>query len=363
MTGPVDFATGIEFLFSTGAALESDPRLTDLLEEQGFVYPERSAVNLRLLEPIFPPKMLGDIAHSSLSTPLPDLALNGLERICSVAAHEDLVAVCRKRERLTQLLNICGSSSFLTVVLCRNPVYFKELFILNSIDIRRTEQESLASLRTMISEETSYPEIFPILRRFKYREMLRIAARDLNGLAPLEEVTAELSALAAATLQIAYEVAHRRLVAEHGIPLMQTPAGMQEAEMVIIGMGKLGGRELNFSSDIDLICFYSSDKGETSGIESGTGDPKGKVSLHVFFVKLAEMITKAISQVTEDGFVFRTDLGLPEGKGGRLYSLGRKSESGTTRAIGHAQSAGSHSRATGASLRHRTVICANISTP
>ena len=327
MTGPVDFAAGIEYLFSTGAGAEGDPRLTDLLEGQGFVYPERSAVNLRLLEPIFPPKMLGAIAQASLNTPLPDLALNGLERICSVAAHEDLVAVCRKRERLAQLLNICGSSSFLTVVLCRNPAYFKELFILNSIDIRRTEEESLASLRTMIREETSYPEIFPILRRFKYREMLRIAARDLNGLAPLEEVTAELSALAAATLQIAYEVARRRLVGEHGIPFMQTPSGMQEADLVIIGMGKLGGRELNFSSDIDLIYFYSSDKGETSGVKTGEGDPKGKISLHVFFVKLAEMITKAISQVTEDGFVFRTDLGLrPEGKSGDLAVSLRSAE-------------------------------------
>jgi [glutamine synthetase] adenylyltransferase / [glutamine synthetase]-adenylyl-L-tyrosine phosphorylase len=327
MTGTVDFATEIEHLFSTGTGTEADPILTDLLAGHGFVYPERSVVNLRLLEPIFPAKMLGEIARASLTTPLPDLALNGMERICSVAAHADIVAVCRNLERLAQLLNICGSSSFLTVVLCRNPAYFKELFIHNSIDIRRTEEESLAALRTLVSEDTSYAEIFPILRRFKYREMLRIAARDLNGLAPLEEVTAELSGLAAATLQIAYEVARRHLIAEHGIPLMVTSSGMQEADLVIIGMGKLGGRELNFSSDIDLIYFYSSDKGETSGVKTGEGEPKGKISLHVFFVKLAEMITKAISQITEDGFVFRTDLGLrPEGKSGDLAVSLRSAE-------------------------------------
>ncbi|MEI8356783.1 MAG: bifunctional [glutamate--ammonia ligase]-adenylyl-L-tyrosine phosphorylase/[glutamate--ammonia-ligase] adenylyltransferase, partial [Deltaproteobacteria bacterium] len=124
MTGPVEFAARIAQLFSAEALPEGDPRVTELLDEEGFVYPERSALNLRLLEPVFLPEMLGEIAHASLNTPFPDMALNGLERISSVAAHEDLVAVCGKRERLAQLLNICGSSSFLTVVLCRNPSYF-----------------------------------------------------------------------------------------------------------------------------------------------------------------------------------------------------------------------------------------------
>ena len=103
--------------------------------------------------------------------------------------------------------------------------------------------------------------------------------------------------------------------ASTAIPLMETPAGLREADLTILGMGKLGGRELNFSSDIDIIYFYSADAGETTGIPDGVGGVKGKISLHAFFVKLAEMITKAVSQVTADGFVFRVDLGLrPEGK-------------------------------------------------
>ena len=59
-----------------------------------------------------------------------------------------------------------------------------------------------------------------------------------------------------------------------------------EAEMTVIGMGKLGGRELNFSSDIDIIYFYESDKGETSGVPNGSGEMKGVISLHAFFNKL-----------------------------------------------------------------------------
>ncbi len=97
--------------------------------------------------------------------------------------------------------------------------------------------------------------------------------------------------------------------------------------MTVIGMGKLGGRELNFSSDIDIIYFYESDKGETSGVENGSGGRKGVVSLHAFFNKLGEMISKALSQVTEDGFVFRVDVGLrPEGKSGDMAVSLRSAE-------------------------------------
>ena len=117
------------------------------------------------------------------------------------------------------------------------------------------------------------------------------------------------------------------LVREHGIPLMQSENGPQPAEMTVIGMGKLGGNELNFSSDIDIIYFYESDKGETSGIRDSSGDMKGVISLHAFFNKLGEMISKALSQVTEDGFVFRVDVGLrPEGKSGDMAVSLRSAE-------------------------------------
>ncbi len=228
---------------------------------------------------------------------------------------------------LSRLLVICGSSPFITNIICRDPLYFHGLFAGNSIDVRRSETEMLTALRRQVGAETTFPEVFALLRRFKFAEILRIAARDLNGLASLEEVTAELSALAAATLQVAYEVARHQLVGEHGLPLMMTTAGQVEADLTIIGMGKFGGRELNFSSDIDIIYFYSSDQGETIGIDDGQGQLKGRISLHAFFVRLAEMISKAVSQVTEDGFVFRVDLGLrPEGKSGDVATSVRSAE-------------------------------------
>src|SRR6185369_16723078 len=118
------------------------------------------------------------------------------------------------------------------------------------------------------------------------------------------------------------------LIRDHGIPVTaEEGAPLHEAEMTVIGMGKLGGGELNFSSDIDIIYFYESDKGETTGVESGSGGRKGNVSLHSFFNKLGEMVSRALSQVTEDGFVFRVDVGLrPEGKSGDMAISLRSAE-------------------------------------
>jgi glutamate-ammonia-ligase adenylyltransferase len=185
----------------------------------------------------------------------------------------------------------------------------------------------LSELRRQVDERTDFTSLLRILRCFKRAEILRIASRDLNGLAPLEDVTSELSSLASASLQIAHDVCSRCLIREYGIPLMQTENGRRRTDMTVIGMGKLGGNELNFSSDIDIIYFYESDLGETSGISDGAGGIKGVISLHAFFNKLGELISKALSLVTEDGFVFRVDVGLrPEGKSGDMAVSLRSAE-------------------------------------
>ncbi|QWV93700.1 bifunctional [glutamate--ammonia ligase]-adenylyl-L-tyrosine phosphorylase/[glutamate--ammonia-ligase] adenylyltransferase [Geomonas oryzisoli] len=308
----------------------SEPDKADLshqLEQVGFSYGARSVENLRLLSEMLPGERLVELALAALATPLPDMALNGFERISTVVPREVLLEICSRRAVTIQLMNICGSSPFLTNIICRDPSYLRRLFIEREIMQRRSEDEMLQALRDRVPTGTSYADLFSCLRRFKYAEMLRIAARDLNGLATLEEVTGELSALAAATLQLAYEAAFTQLVQEHGTPMENSPDGLIPAEFTIIGMGKFGGRELNFSSDIDLIYFYSSDKGECTGIPDGRGGFKNKLSLHTFFVKLAEMVSRAISQVTEDGFVFRVDMGLrPDGKAGDLASSMRSAE-------------------------------------
>lgn len=317
--------------FSWIMALEDEPSreqgLSDLLEASGFVYGSRSATNLLLLQASFSVETLLKISLAALHAPSPDLALNGFERLAGVVEQETLATLIKNRKRLGQALFLCGSSPFLINLIYKSPSLLARLFIDQELDQARSYDEQLAALRQTLPEDADQAALMKALRSFKRAEILRIAARDLCGLASLEEVTRELSDLAAVSLQVAYETCHRLLVREYGTPLMTTDNGSREASMTIIGMGKFGGQELNFSSDIDIIYFYESDKGETSGIDDGRGGCKGVVSLHAFFNKLAEQVTKSLHQVTEDGFVFRVDVGLrPEGKSGDMAVSLRSAE-------------------------------------
>lgn len=136
------------------------------------------------------------------------------------------------------------------------------------------------------------------LRQLKHRVWLRTAARDIEGLAPLEEVTGAFTDLAELSIQAAQDFYTRELAARHGQPL--TPDG-SPMQLVVVGMGKLGGRELNVSSDIDLIYLYP-EEGETAG--------PSPISHHEFFVRLGRKLSAAISENTADGYVFRVDLRL-----------------------------------------------------
>lgn len=301
--------------------------LAEFLESHGFQYGARSADNTLLLRQYFTIETVHRIVLNALHTPSPDQALNAFERLAGVVCTENLSALAGRKKRLAQCVMLCGSSPFLVNLMYKSPETLRWLFLENGVDLSRSPEEMQEVAISTVDESTDFTALQKALRCFKRREILRIAARDLNGLAPLEEVMAELSELASSTLQVAYQVCRRCLINDHGIPLLAGAGNAQsEAEMTVIGMGKLGGRELNFSSDIDIIYFYESDKGETAGIESGTGR-KGVVSLHAFFNKLGEMISKALSQVTEDGFVFRVDVGLrPEGKSGDMAVSLRSAE-------------------------------------
>jgi len=304
-----------------------DQELIRLLEQSGFGYGSRSATNLLLMAENFSIETLLKLALAALHTPSPDMALNGFERLATHVDNNHLTTVIDNRRRLNQFMFICGSSPFLTNLIFKEPYFFSRLFADNELEQSRTRAELLAALRRSTPDGADLAGLMKVLRCFKRFEILRIAARDLNGLAPLEEVTRELSDLASATLQVAYETCHQLLIQEYGLPRKITPDGLRPAVMTILGMGKFGGRELNFSSDIDIIFFYETDNGETTGIDDGRGGRKGVISLHAFFNKLAEQVTKAMNQVTEDGFVFRVDVGLrPEGKSGDMAVSLRSAE-------------------------------------
>jgi [glutamine synthetase] adenylyltransferase / [glutamine synthetase]-adenylyl-L-tyrosine phosphorylase len=145
------------------------------------------------------------------------------------------------------------------------------------------------------------------LRLFRRREMLRIAWRDLAGRAVLEETLGHLSELAEVCIRAADDWAHRRLVARHGEP--RSRAG-EPQRLLVIAMGKLGGGELNFSSDVDLVFLYP---------ESGETDGERSLSNEEFFLRAGRQLIRLLDEVTADGFVFRVDMRLrPFGESGPL---------------------------------------------
>jgi [glutamine synthetase] adenylyltransferase / [glutamine synthetase]-adenylyl-L-tyrosine phosphorylase len=137
----------------------------------------------------------------------------------------------------------------------------------------------------------------------------RLITRDCDARCDLSEVTLAMTILAEVALDVAYLHTQQALDAVHGAP--QTPAG-QRATLWAVGMGKLGARELNVSSDIDLIFVYDED-GETAANAQG----RGRISNHEYFTKMVRGISTLLADTTEHGFVFRVDLALrPNGNSG-----------------------------------------------
>jgi [glutamine synthetase] adenylyltransferase / [glutamine synthetase]-adenylyl-L-tyrosine phosphorylase len=143
------------------------------------------------------------------------------------------------------------------------------------------------------------------LRRFRRRQLVRIAWRDIAGLADVETVLAELSLLADVCIRAACRRAGAALAARHGIP---RGADGAELELMVLGMGKLGGGELNFSSDIDLVFLFP-EHGETDG-------PR-PLEHEEYFARLGRRVAQMLGTVTDEGFVYRVDLRLrPFGESG-----------------------------------------------
>lgn len=146
------------------------------------------------------------------------------------------------------------------------------------------------------------------LRRLRQEVMARLIGRDLSGRAQLDEVVATVSALADIAISTATQWLHTDLCVIHGQPLGVAKGSPQYLH--VVGMGKLGGSELNASSDIDLVLVYP-EEGETDG-------PR-PISNHEFFTRLARRLIAALNELTEDGFVFRVDTRLrPYGDSGPL---------------------------------------------
>jgi len=237
------------------------------------------------------------------------MALNNLERYAAVVDRAVLFGLLAQHPGAVPLLaRLFGSSQVLADALRRRPSLLA--WLLEPRTMRPWLPDDLeADLVASLAPFTTRAARMNALRRFKARHLLRIAARDLLGDADLALTTEELSRLADVCLGEAWRWCDAALRARWGAP--RGPDG-RETGLAIIAMGKLGGEELNYASDIDLLLVYGED-GETAG------GPGGRLPNGDYFRRLARDLVAFLEEVTEEGAAFRVDLRLrPEGRVGPL---------------------------------------------
>jgi glutamate-ammonia-ligase adenylyltransferase len=274
----------------------------------------KAAGNLERLEQQLAPTLLTPLASLLSQSPDPDGALNLLERYAQGASPHVLGDLARYPVALSYLVAIFGYSGYLAETLLSEP----ELVVQFARDrnfAKLKSKEDLMQDFARFSTTNPDPWLAALLARFKRRNYLRIVLKDVLGFSTLGETTLELSTLADVILTDAYLYCDRELEKRYGRPQYRDEQGrIARAGFSIISLGKLGGNELNYSSDIDLLFLYSHD-GETAG----GSEQEAVITNKEYFVRLAHAITRTITQATSQGQVFRVDLRLrPEGDQGDL---------------------------------------------
>ncbi|MBI1884016.1 MAG: bifunctional [glutamate--ammonia ligase]-adenylyl-L-tyrosine phosphorylase/[glutamate--ammonia-ligase] adenylyltransferase [Chlamydiae bacterium] len=307
----------IESLQRSLCSKKSTPRALEFLSRLGFSDSAQAFRNFVSLskdpstqERFF--HFLNPLLTSLKNSSNPDLALNHLGRFTDSTGRSELYDSLRKSPRILELL-IClfGKSTALSQTLIRHPEYWPWLLdpkiLEKAWDLRQLQKD----ISPILENLQSLPLRWNALRRFRHRHILRIGLKDFVSVASLEELTLELSSLADTCLKWAYRLSLEELLEKFGGPRCEHNK-RKRAGLAVIGMGKLGGCELNYSSDIDVMFVYS-EEGETKGGTLGT------LQNHEFFTRLAHRILEILSARMQEGYLYRVDTRLrPEGPTGPL---------------------------------------------
>ncbi|MBM6445471.1 bifunctional [glutamate--ammonia ligase]-adenylyl-L-tyrosine phosphorylase/[glutamate--ammonia-ligase] adenylyltransferase [Pseudomonas mohnii] len=212
-------------------------------------------------------------------------------------------------ERWAQFARVTAASDFVIEQSVRDPLMLLDLVRSGELDRRFAPGELCAQIAAAVSAAETDDQLGRALRRQRARHQVRIIWRDLTRQADLVQTCRDLSDMADASIDQAYQWLYARHCQQFGVPTGRRSG--QPQQMVVLGMGKLGAVELNLSSDIDLIFAYP-EGGETVGV-------KRPLDNQEFFIRLGQRLIKALDPMTVDGFVFRVDMRLrPYGSAGAL---------------------------------------------
>ncbi len=294
--------------------MSEGPRLPDsmqrLLEAVEFRNPSRAREDIARLGDGIPERIRARIQSLLASVPDPDEALHFLERL-----REDSPAafnrITSSPAALRCLVTTFSYSRFLSEAVLQHPEWLLQAADPGDLHRMLSVEEFTERLAQFRAAEAPNLPAPVVLARFRRRQSLRILLRDVMGLAALADITGELSNLADAILDFAYRQIREHLTARHGQPSVQGPDEQSRpCGFAVIALGKLGGQELNYSSDIDLMFVYSGN-GQTAGPDVITNKE--------FFKKIANQYTELLSTYTADGSCYRVDLRLrPDGRLGEI---------------------------------------------
>jgi glutamate-ammonia-ligase adenylyltransferase len=288
------------------------PQVADLLAPYGLKDFQKADANLQAAagdpsERLLLADILAELLTEVAASANPDQALTYFERFAGATGNRrHLFAYLKNSKQALEILAKClGGSVYMAEILIRDPHHFywvSDPQILNSTRKKREIQRELVRTLKVLEQETQQLDY---LRSVKRREMLHIGVRDVLRVASVQQTLAALSVLAEALVSTAYGICSSSLRRTYRIP----PTVF--SDFTIIAMGKLGGGELNFSSDVDLMYVYGSNTAEDAAVPA--------ISKVDYFRKLAQKITAGLHDFTGAGYLYRVDLRLrPEGDGGNM---------------------------------------------
>jgi glutamate-ammonia-ligase adenylyltransferase len=286
--------------------LDSTVAETDTNQISGISFREVgvAAQNWERLTGAIAPETQRVLAQLLSESPDPDSALNLLERLRETASPEIFRLFGKHHFLLHYALAVFGYSEYLGDTLIQNPDLFYALMREGSLN-RAWSRDDFAEAFARFRARSLDTEISLLLARFKRREYVRIMLRDVLRIATLAETTAEISALSDVLLEEALRDTDARLRNRYGPPHRVDSNGrLVVTPFTVLSLGKLGGNELNYSSDIDVLYLYG----------DGTEPPDAPISNREYFIRLAQQVTEVLSRMTAEGAPFRIDLRLrPQG--------------------------------------------------
>lgn len=260
----------------------------------------RSHRDLEQLRVRLPADLYSTLLHLLSECADPDQALNLFERLTQANGAELIPLLDRERVLFHYILVLFGQSHWLSETILRDPTPVLTLYGGKYLQ-RSFSHDDFRQNYEQFSSDSNERDVAVLLASFRKREYVRIALRDMLGIATLAETTAELSALADVILEAALRETELQTRARLGSP----PAA--GARFAVLSLGKLGGNELNYSSDLDLLYLFSGN------------EPSSATGLREYFTRQAQLLTDILSRPTAEGAVFRVDLRLrPQGAEGEL---------------------------------------------